>query len=228
MIHSSPHGTEPLSQKPLVILGAGGHAVSVANVGISAGFKIAYFIDENKKQAQLLGYSILDNISNLKNITDFYFAIGVGDNASREVLRNKLQLIFPDAQFPCLIHSSAIISHFTHIGSGTVIMPNAVVGPNSQVGNFCLINTQSSLDHDCVMLDYSSLAPGVVTGGSVKIGLRSAISIGATIKHGIQIGNDCVLGSSSYLNKDLSNNQVAYGIPAKYVRSREIGESYLK
>jgi acetyltransferase-like isoleucine patch superfamily enzyme len=107
-------------------------------------------------------------------------------------------------------------------------MPNAVIGPNTKVGKFCLINTQASIDHDCVMLDYSSLAPSSVTGGTVQIGIRSALSIGATIKHGLKIGNDCVVGANSYLNKDLPNNQVAYGTPAKQVRTRNIGDSYLK
>ena len=107
-------------------------------------------------------------------------------------------------------------------------MPKAVVGPNSKVGKFCLINTQASIDHDCLMLDYSSLAPAAVTGGTVKIGLRSAISIGAIIKHGLKIGGDCVIGAKSYLNKDLPNNQVYYEMPPKQTRARNSGDAYLK
>jgi acetyltransferase-like isoleucine patch superfamily enzyme len=106
-------------------------------------------------------------------------------------------------------------------------MPKACIGPNSKIGKFCLINTQSSIDHDCVMFDYSSLAPSAVTGGSVAIGPRSAISIGAKIKHGLKIGKDSIVGANSYLNKDLPNNQVAYGTPAKQVRARSIGDLYL-
>jgi acetyltransferase-like isoleucine patch superfamily enzyme len=77
------------------------------------------------------------------------------------------------------------------------------------------------------MLDFSSLAPAAVTGGTVQIGLRSAISIGATIKHGLKIGDDSVVGANSYLNIDLPSNQIAYGTPAKSVRTRKIGDSYL-
>jgi len=77
------------------------------------------------------------------------------------------------------------------------------------------------------MSDFCSLAPAAVTGGNVKIGMRSAISIGAVIKHGITIGNDCVIGANSFLNKDLPHNIVAYGVPARKVRNRNIGDSYL-
>jgi acetyltransferase-like isoleucine patch superfamily enzyme len=106
-------------------------------------------------------------------------------------------------------------------------MPQAVVGPNSKVGKFCLLNTHASIDHDCIMHDFSSLAPAAVTGGVVSIGRRSAVSIGAIIKHGVKIGDDSIVGAGSYLNKDLPSHQIAYGTPAIKVGERNIGEPYL-
>jgi acetyltransferase-like isoleucine patch superfamily enzyme len=64
-------------------------------------------------------------------------------------------------------------------------------------------------------LIHYSLAPVAVTGGNVKIGFRSTISMGASVKHGVSIGDDSVLGANSYLNNDLENNQVAYDVSAK-------------
>ncbi|ABP33535.1 acetyltransferase [Polynucleobacter asymbioticus] len=223
---ASPNSEHHL--RPLVILGAGVHAVSVANVALSAGYEIECFVDRNKKGSNLLGYSIIDKLDELNILDGFSFAIAVGDNALRERIYKELLSEASDLHFPSLVHSSAVISFFAEIGEGVVVMPKAVIGPNSKVGRFCLINTQASIDHDCVMLDYSSIAPAVSTGGGVTIGLRSAVSIGATIKHGVKIGDDCVVGASSYLNKDLASNQVAYGIPAKPVRMRSIGDEYLK
>jgi sugar O-acyltransferase (sialic acid O-acetyltransferase NeuD family) len=212
---------------PLVIYGAGGHAVSIANVAFSAGYTVKYFVDKNKIGQKLLGVSIIGDLADLGNLDFYCFGIAVGDNAARERIYNELQAKHANLNFPPLVHTSATVSSFTSIGNGTVVMPKAVIGPNSKVGKFCLINTQSSIDHDCVMLDFSSLAPAAVTGGTVQIGLRSAVSIGATIKHGLKIGDDSVVGANSYLNKDLPNNQVAYGTPAKPVRTRNIGDPYL-
>lgn len=214
--------------RPLVIFGAGGHATSVANVALSAGYTIKYFVDKNKKGLNLFGCEVIGDLSELHNTNEFCFAIAVGDNAARERIYNELISFKENLYFPSLVHSSATVSFFCDIGDGTVVMPNAVIGPNSNIGRFCIVNTQASIDHDCIMLDYSSLAPAAVTGGTVKIGLRSVISIGATIKHGIKIGNDSVVGANSYLNKDLPNNKVAYGTPAKQIRDRHIGDSYLK
>jgi acetyltransferase-like isoleucine patch superfamily enzyme len=106
-------------------------------------------------------------------------------------------------------------------------MPNAVVGPNTRVGRFCIVNTSASIDHDAAMADFSSLAPGAVTGGGVSIGRRSAVSMGAVIKHRVRIGDDCVVGAQSYVDKDLPDNVVAYGTPARSVRTRKAGDAYL-
>ena len=62
----------------------------------------------------------------------------------------------------------------------------------------------------------------------MQVGLRSAVSIGAVVKHGIIIGDDCVIGANSYVNQNLSKNQVAYGSPAKPVKLRNQGDPYLK
>ena len=106
-------------------------------------------------------------------------------------------------------------------------MPGSVIGPNSQVGAFCIVNTGASLDHDSAMKDFASLAPGAVTGGRVEIGFRSAVGIGAAIKQGVVMGDDTVVGAKSYLNQDLPGGVIAYGSPAKVIRTRSPGEPYL-
>jgi len=213
--------------RPLIIIGAGGHAVSVANVAISAGYEIAHFVDKNKKGSDLLGIKVIADISELLKVSQFAYSIGIGDNFIRQRIYNEILAQHKNIIFPSLIHQSAVISNFSKIDHGTVVMPNATIGPNSIVGKFCILNTQSSIDHDSVMSDFSSLAPNAITGGTVKIGYRSAISIGAVVKHGLNISNDSILGANSYLNEDLENNCVAYGTPAKKIRSRVSGEPYL-
>ena len=78
------------------------------------------------------------------------------------------------------------------------------------------------------MNNFSSIAPGVFTVGNVKIGIRSALSIGVTVKHGVCIGSDVIIGANSYVNKKVEDNVVAYGYPCKVVRKRNNGDSYLE
>ena len=211
----------------LVIIGAGGHAASLANVALSAGFDIKYFIDPDKAGQTLCDIEIINDLSQLKNITDYSYAIAIGDNSTRESVHKNLIKNYGAIQFPPLIHSAAVLSFNINIGEGTVVMPNSVIGPNSKIGSFCIINTSSSIDHDCTMSDYASMAPGSVTGGRVLIGTRSAISIGASIKHGISIGSDTVIGGASYVEKNIGDNLVAYGVPAKVIEARNYNSPYL-
>lgn len=218
----------PNSDNPkLVIVGAGGHAASVANVALSAGYAIECFIHDKKGGQQFLGYPVYASVSELKDPQVFHYAIGVGDNAVRETLHLNLTRQYKDLYYPALIHSSAVISSFCTVGEGCVVMPGSVLGPNSKLERFSFINTNSSVDHDCVLHAFSSVAPGSTLGGHVTVGDRAAVSIGAVVKDSIRIGRDAVLGANSYLNKNQPESTVAYGSPAKVVRGREWGESYL-
>lgn len=225
--NNTDHISEDIYCKPLIIIGAGGHAISLANVALSAGFSIKNFIDKNNKNKYLLGSEVIGTLDELGALDNYCFGVGIGDNAIRERIVLELKDEYGKLIFPPLVHSSAIISPFVNIGEGVVIMPNVVIGPNARVDRFCIINTKASIDHECVLNEFASLAPGALLGGGVQVGTRSAISIGAIIRHGLSIGDDSLVGACSYLNKDLPANKVAYGIPAKQVRSRNKGDLYL-
>jgi len=214
-------------KRPLIIIGAGGHSVSVANVAISAGYKIRCFIDSSKFGSNIFGYDILKDITEIRNLEEFSFSIAIGDNFRRECAYRDLLSVSEELKFPILAHSTAVISPLSTIEEGSVLMPNSIVGPNSTIGSFTILNTQASLDHDCEMKKFSSLAPAAVTGGNVTVGERTAIGIGAIIKHGIQIGDDSVIGAASFVNKNIGDNLVCYGMPAHTSKRRNRGEPYL-
>ena len=211
----------------LVIIGAGGHAVSVTNVALSCGMSVLAYVDDDKAGSKVMEIPVISKQQCLQKFPTHNYAIAIGDNAAREKLFIEYKKDCPQAEFPSLIHQSSVLGMASSIGSGTIIMPLVNIGPNSIVGSFCLLNTGSSIDHDCVMSDFSSLAPRVVCGGDVNIGIRSAICIGATVKNAVRIRADVVIGANSYVNKSLNDNLVAYGSPCKKIRVRQKDDSYL-
>lgn len=216
-----------LTQRKIIIIGAGGHATSVANVAYSAGYNICGFVDNKKAGQKLLGYDIFPDYGCLSKWPGCHLAIGIGDNRVRERIYYEINEFDNSIIFPSLVHEYSLVSLGVKIGSGTIIMPGAIVGPNSVIDNFCILNTKSSLDHDSQMLAFSSLAPGVTIGGSVKVGRRAVVSMGAVVLQGVSIGDDSVVGANSFLNTNLENNVVAYGSPAKRIRARAFDEPYL-
>ncbi|MFA6567043.1 MAG: acyltransferase [Victivallales bacterium] len=55
--------------------------------------------------------------------------------------------------------------------------------------------------------------------GRVKIGARSVIGARATIRAGVSIGSRCTVGANSFVNKDVPDNTVVGGIPAKTIKT---------
>ncbi|KPA16718.1 Sialic acid O-acyltransferase, NeuD [Candidatus Magnetomorum sp. HK-1] len=216
----------------IVIIGSSGHAkVIIDIVEKESRYRIAGIIDPHKKKGEkILGYSILGQKEDLPQLMISHAIKGaivaIGDNFTRSAEVSRLREICPDIIFVSAKHPKASIAKDVTIGEGTVIMAGANINPSCSIGLFCIINTNSSLDHDSEMKNFSSIAPGVTTGGNCKIDDFTAISIGATLIHGIHIGEHTVIGAGSTVIKDIQPYKIAYGTPAKVIRDRIQGEKY--
>ena len=153
--------------------------------------------------------------------------VAIGDNAVREQVWTRLREAAPIECFPAVCHASSVIAGGASLSAGSLVLQGAVIGNGATVGTGALVNTGAILDHESVMAHFSSLAPRAVTGGRVRVGARTAISIGAVIRHGVTVGHDTVVGAAAYVHRDLPDDVVAYGVPARIVRARTHGEPYL-
>lgn len=217
----------------IVIVGSSGHAKVVIDVVEHEGkYRIAGLLDRYRTPGEeTLGYQVLGREEDLPNLMVTHRLSGVivaiGDNFLRSMVAARVGDVCPSLPFVSAIHPKALIAKQVVIGQGTVIMGGVVVNPCCAIGRSCILNTNSSLDHDSVMEDFSSLAPRAATGGNCRIGSHSAISIGAVLSYGVHIGDHSVIGAGSTVLKDLGSFRVAYGTPAIEVRRRSMGDRYL-
>lgn len=217
----------------IVIIGASEHGRVVADVIIKQElYQLVGFVDANKdKVVDLWGYPILGSEYDLPKIVSKYnvkhLVIAIGDNHIRNIVAKKIEHLDIQINYAVCIHPGACIGKNCEIANGTVIMAGAIVNPNTKIGQHCIINTRSSIDHDCEMGDFSSLAPNATTGGNVKIGEFTAIGLSASIIHGKNIGSHSVIGAGAVVLNNIEDNCVCYGVPAKMIRKRNIGEKYL-
>ena len=219
--------------KNVVIFGASGHGGVVLDCLEKEGkYNVVGFLDSFKKKGRRhCGYEILGNEFDLPYLIDKYNISGgfvaVGDNWIRKNIVERIAGISPEFEFISTVHPSVILGRDVKIGNGVVVMPGVVINANTEVGDFCILNTFSSIDHDSIMQDYSSLAPRVCIGGSFNLGKFSAICLGAQIIESISIGEHTVVGAGSLVVRDLDSFVLSYGSPARVIRTRQEGEAYL-
>ncbi len=219
--------------KKIIIIGASGHGKVLADIVEQEGrYRLAGFVDATVAAGtDFFGSPVLGREEDLPGLTEKMgldgCLVAVGDNWSRMQCVAKVKSLVPELPFVSVAHPSARIARSTVIGAGTAVMAGAVLGPDVRVGEFCIVNTSACLDHDGVMENFSSLAPGVVAGGNVQIGTGSAVSLGARLIHGVAVGAHSVVGAGATVLEDIKDRVLAHGTPARVVRSRGEGERYL-
>lgn len=190
------------------IYGASGHGKVIYDCLKSRGKITEGFIDDDPTKTDFLNFKIKQTDG--FDFTGQMVILGIGDNATRKSIAEKLNV-----SFQTVIHDSAVVSTDTEIGDGSVITAQSVVNPGCRIGRHCIINTKASVDHDCIIGDYTHIAPGAVICGNVTIGSLTWVGAGAVIRENIIIGDNVMIGAGSVVVKDIPDNSLVLGIPGK-------------
>jgi sugar O-acyltransferase (sialic acid O-acetyltransferase NeuD family) len=217
----------------IAVFGSSGHAKAVIDVIEQQGrYEITGIFDSFREPGvAVCGYPVLGSeelFGDHAGRTGCHAAIvAVGDNWQRSVFAERIGELYPWLEFASLVHPSAQISRRASLGRGSVAMAGSVVNADARVGEFCVLNTNCSLDHDARMEDFSSLAPGAVVGGNASIGCFSAISLNAGVLQERKVGRHVVVAAGAVVTRDVPDFTLVAGVPARRLRTRTQGEPYL-
>jgi len=177
--------------KNIIIIGGGGHAkVVISIIKKLKTYNIIGYTDIYNN-GDILGVSYIGNDNKVLNYSkQTLLALGIGQINNLD-FRRKIVTYFIDEGYPfaTLISPDSIINEDVKIGVGTVVMDGAVINCCTIIGGYSIINTKSSIDHDCNIGDFVHIAPGSTICGDVNIGDDTFIGAGSTIIHGIRINN---------------------------------------
>lgn len=203
--------------KKVVILGAGGHAKSIADIVLKSNDEVIGFLDDNlekgtiiieSKNIQVIGR--IEEVTKIEKDEDIFFIIGIGKNNIRENIANKYNLKYYTA-----IHPTSVIAEDVNIGEGTAIMANTVINVSSNVGKHCIVNTGTIVEHDNTIEDYVHLSPNVTLSGTVKVGKCTHLGTGTKVKNNITITSDVTVGVGGVVVKDINEKGTYVGVPVR-------------
>jgi sugar O-acyltransferase (sialic acid O-acetyltransferase NeuD family) len=201
----------------MVILGAGGHGMVVADLCDCLGsWEEIVFLDDRYPEVAVCGdWRVVGKMSAITSAAadGNAFALGIGGNSTRmrffEILRRQNSEPF------ALIHPSAAVSRRTRIGAGSVVLATAAVNAGATIGVGSIINTGASVDHECHLQEGVHVCPGARLAGAVRVGSLAMIGIGSSVKQGVTIGAGAVVGAGAAVVGDVPPGCVVAGVPAK-------------
>lgn len=118
--------------------------------------------------------------------------VTIGNNKLREQLYKEAATI--GFTFPNIIHPSAYVSPHAHIGSGCVILNNAVVQNNAKCGDGCILNPGVELHHDSTIGSYCLVYTNSVVRSLTHVGDRVWIGSTATVSTSAIVPDDAIIG----------------------------------
>ena len=111
------------------------------------------------------------------------------------------------------------------IGVGAVLCPFVTLTSNIHIGKHFHANLYSYVEHDCVIGDFVTFAPGVHCNGNVHIEDHAYIGTGAILRQGkpgepLIIGRGAVVGMGAVVTKNVAAGTTVVGNPARVLEPR--------
>jgi acetyltransferase EpsM len=205
-----------MGSKQIHLIGAGSLGLQAADILLAAGQQgeiLAYDDNTSLHSSELLPGVFIQGGIDLVGKLDpgSMVAIAIADTAVRQRIYSNLRQ--KGYKFPNVVHPAAVISKFAHIGFGNIIFPGVVIDPAATVGNFVVLNKNSSVGHNAILEDFITITPNCTLTCPVDSGVF--IGMGARLLPGSRVGENSIIGAGAVVNKPIPANVIAIGVPAK-------------
>ena len=211
--------TSRSSKRPVVVVGGGGHALSLIDALRVGNEKVIGILDaEKNKDFEVLGVPVLgdDRILVSFDRSEIFVVIGLGISRGlhyRQALGRDLQN--KGFSIRGVIHPSATIGSGVSISHTAQILTGSIIQPAVTIEDGVVINTGCRVDHNSLIREHSFISPGATICGDVSVGREVLIGAGAVIAPGVNIGDGARVGAGAVVIRDISAGQTVVGNPGR-------------
>ena len=205
--------------RPLLILGARTFAPVVADlVSEIPELRVEAFVenlDRDRCAEKLEGLPVLW-VDEIDELADSHWAVcALGSTHRQDFIERASAAGF---RFATVVDRSARVSSKSGLGEGSIVSPGVVVSAFSQVGQHVLLNRGVLVGHNVEIGDYVTIGPGANVAGFCRICEGAHIGMGAIVLEKSTIGTHSVVAAGSVVNKDVADNVLVAGSPARVVK----------
>lgn len=204
-----------------VIIGAGTYGEVYLAYLQEAGVDVIGFLDDAPKSNLVKNIPVLGGIDSLPLLKDKYGIEAVYCPLGNNKLRVKFLSLAKELGYkiPNYIHPSVIISPNVTIGEGVYILLGTTIMPYTIIKDYTMISMGVHLAHHSVLEEGVFLSTGCNFGASIIAHKYAYCGISSTIMTGIQeLGENCLIGAGAVVIKNVPNNAVMAGVPAKIIK----------
>lgn len=206
-------------KKRLIIIGAGsvGGFVAYNHEHLKSEYELIGFLDDDitKLDKKLFNYPVLGTTNDIKKYIDCFFILGIAFPKIKDKIVTKLSKY--NLRYINYISPSAWISNGVTIGNGVIIYPGVCIDYEVTLEDFVTINMNAVIGHNCLIDQYSTLAPGVCLAGHTSCLKGSDLGINSATRQNVVVGEYAVLGGNAIALNDINKNTVSVGVPAKEI-----------
>lgn len=209
-----------MSGRSLLLIGAGGHAAACIDVIEQHGvFAIAGLIGAADEIGNVvLGYPVLGADAELPVLAAKFGCalVVIGQIKTPEPrIRMFTQLTRLGCELPTIVSPRAYVSRHATLGAGTIVMHGATVNARVSVGDNCILNTHSVIEHDARVADHCHVATGAIVNGAASIGTGTFVGSQSCVRQGIKLGSHCVVGMGERVLADCADGKTLPELAAR-------------
>lgn len=186
--------------------------------------EIVFIDDALTEIAQINGHRAMNYAAFLNEPADFRAVqIAIANSRVREKIALRLEQ--NGIHLWSIQADNVVLMDQANIAAGAALSPFVTITSNIRIGKCFHANLYSYVEHDCIIGDFVTFAPGVKCNGNIHIEDHAYIGAGAMIKQGtsdqpLVIGRDAIVGMGAVVTKSVPAGVTVVGNPARIVEPK--------